>query len=90
MGDEQITESNAYCSPDNLLRMVRSGAPDALDRLTRCYGDRLLSAGVRHCRPHEEAEAAVQDALTIAIEKLDTFRASKKSVKKQRIRVHRE
>lgn len=67
-------QEDAYCSPKNLIRMVQEGSPDALDRLTRCYGARLLSAGVRHCRTKEEAEDAVQDALLIAHEKGSTFR----------------
>jgi RNA polymerase sigma-70 factor (ECF subfamily) len=67
-------QTDPYCSAKNLIRMVQEGSPDALDRLTRCYGARLLSAGVRHCRTKEEAEDAVQDALLIAFEKGSTFR----------------
>lgn len=67
-------QEDAYCSPKNLIRMVQEGSPEALDRLTRCYGARLLSAGVHHCRTKEEAEDAVQDALLIAHQKGSTFR----------------
>lgn len=67
-------QTDPYCSAKNLIRMVQEGSPDALDRLTRCYGARLLSAGVHHCRTMEEAEDAVQDALLIAHEKGSTFR----------------
>jgi RNA polymerase sigma factor (sigma-70 family) len=54
---------------------VRAGDASALDQLTRCYGERLLAAGRRHCRTEEEAEDAVQDALLIAGAHLDDFRA---------------
>lgn len=62
------------CDPDRLTELVRSGDPDALDRITRCYGDRLLAAGRRHCRTTEEAGDAVQDALVVAATRLDSFR----------------
>jgi RNA polymerase sigma-70 factor (ECF subfamily) len=66
--------SDDVCNPDRLTTLVRSGDPLALDRITRCYGDRLLAAGKRHCRTFDEAEDAVQDALVIAATKLDSFR----------------
>jgi len=65
---------NAYCNPDVLVRMVHGGSPEALDRITRCYGQRLLAAGGRYCRTHAEAEDAVQDALLIATSRLQDFR----------------
>ena len=65
---------NAYCNPDHLLRMVRLGESDALDRLTRCYGARLMQAGLRYCRTTTEAEDAVQDTWIVAQEKLSEFR----------------
>jgi len=67
-------QTDAYCSAKNLIRMVQEGSPGALDRLTRCYGARLLSAGVHHCRTKEEAEDAVQEALLVAYEKGSSFR----------------
>jgi RNA polymerase sigma-70 factor (ECF subfamily) len=69
-----MTTESAYCCPENLIRMVHGGTPEAIDRLTRCYGARLLSAGVKYGRTHEEAEDAVQDALIIAQEKGPSFR----------------
>lgn len=42
---------------------MRAGDLAALDRITRCRGERLLAAGRRHCRNAEEAEDAVQEAL---------------------------
>jgi len=45
-----------------------------LDQITRCYAERLLAAGRRHCRTSDDADDAVQDALLLAAEKLDTFR----------------
>jgi RNA polymerase sigma-70 factor (ECF subfamily) len=62
------------CNPDRLTSLVRSGDPEALDSITRCYGDRLLAAGRRHCRTADEAEDAVQDALVTAATNLDSFR----------------
>lgn len=52
------------CSPERLARLLREGDPAALDSITRCYSERLLAAGRRHCRTFDEAEDAVQDALT--------------------------
>ena len=48
------------------MRLVREGSEQALDHITRCYSQRLLEAGRRHCRSPEEAEDAVQDALLSA------------------------
>ena len=67
-------QTNAYCNPDVLMRMVHAGSPDALDRLTRCYGERLLAAGRRYCRTRTEAEDAVQDTYVIVATRLDSFR----------------
>ena len=72
---------DSYCNSDTLLRLVQgvSGAPQqsqqALDRITRCYGDRLLRAGQRYCRTQAEAEDAVQETLLHALLHLDDFRA---------------
>lgn len=62
------------CNPDRLSALARSGDPEALDAITRCYGDKLLAAGRRHCRSSEEAHDAVQDALVVAATELDSFR----------------
>jgi RNA polymerase sigma-70 factor (ECF subfamily) len=51
---------------------VRSGNPAALEDLTRCYGERLLAAGKRHCRTISEAEDAVQNTLLFAVTDLET------------------
>jgi RNA polymerase sigma-70 factor, ECF subfamily len=56
------------------MHLVREGQPDALDQITRCYSDRLLEAGRRHCRTGTEAEDAVQDALIAAAEHLTELR----------------
>ena len=56
------------------MRLVREGSTNALDQITRCYSDRLLQAGRRHCRTAEEAEDAVQDALITAGESLGSLR----------------
>lgn len=56
------------------MRLVREGRADALDQITRCYSQRLLEAGRRHCRSSAEAEDAVQDALISAGEQLGALR----------------
>jgi len=68
-----VLDSDA-CDPDLLTTLVRNGDPGALDRITRCYGQKLLAAGRRHCRTADEAEDAVQDALVTAGTHLDSFR----------------
>ena len=62
------------CAPERLVRLTMSADPSALDQITRCYAERLLRAGRRHCRSPSEAEDAVQDALLIAAEQLGSFR----------------
>jgi RNA polymerase sigma-70 factor (ECF subfamily) len=56
------------------MLLVREGSADALDQITRCYSERLLEAGRRHCRTGAEAEDAVQDALLVAAEHLNELR----------------
>ena len=67
-------ESDDYCNPELLMRLALAGGSEALDRITRCYGDRLLRAGQRYCRTSVEAEDAVQDALLHATQHLGDFR----------------
>src|SRR6478735_5153283 len=62
------------CSPERLMALVRQGHSGALDEITRCYSQRLLEAGRRHCRTSAEAEDAVQDALIAAGEHLAELR----------------
>jgi RNA polymerase sigma factor (sigma-70 family) len=62
------------CDPARLAELVKGGDAEALDRITRCYGARLLRAGRRHCRTPDEADDAVQDALLIARDRLGDFR----------------
>ncbi len=54
--------TDPLCDPDDIVEQLRSGDIEVLDRLTRCYGTRLLAAGRRYCRSMEEAEDAVQEA----------------------------
>jgi RNA polymerase sigma-70 factor, ECF subfamily len=56
------------------MQLVRQGRADALDQVTRCYSQRLLAAGRRHCRTSTEAEDAVQDALIAAATTLPQLR----------------
>jgi len=57
------------------MQLVRGGSTDALDQITRCYSERLLAAGRRHCRTSAEAEDAVQDALISAADALPRLRS---------------
>lgn len=62
------------CDSDEMIAMMRAGDLDALERMTRCYGDRLMAVGRRYCRTEDEAKDAVQDALLSAGEHLTDFR----------------
>lgn len=46
----------------------------SLDRVTRCYGERLLQAARRYCRNEEEARDAVQEATLAAWRHGEGFR----------------
>lgn len=66
--------SGDHCNPERLIALVRSEDASALDHITRCYGERLLAAGRRHCRTTAEAEDAVQDTLLSFSSDLTQFR----------------
>ncbi|HET9932858.1 MAG TPA: sigma-70 family RNA polymerase sigma factor [Polyangiaceae bacterium] len=66
--------SGDHCNPERLIALVRSEDATALDHITRCYGERLLAAGRRHCRTTAEAEDAVQDTLLSFSSDLNQFR----------------
>lgn len=57
-----------------LLALVEKGDRDALDQITRCYGERLLEIGKKQCRDESLAQDALQDALVSAATHLDDFR----------------
>lgn len=65
---------DSRCDPAEMVALARAGDLAALDRLTRCQGERLLAVGRRHCRTEEEARDAVQDALVSAATHLPDFR----------------
>lgn len=62
------------CDPHELAALARAGDLAVLDRMTRCYGDRLLAMGLRACRTRDEAQDAVQSALLSAGENLQSWR----------------
>jgi len=64
----------ALCDPHEMIDLARDGDIEALDRMTRCYGERLLAVGRRYCRSEEDARDAVQDALLSAGHHLTDFR----------------
>lgn len=63
------------CDPSAIAEQMRAGDLAALDRVTRCYGERLLAVGRRACRDDDAARDAVQDALLAAGEHLEDLRA---------------
>ncbi len=69
-----MNDSKQMCDPRQLVAMVRAGDMAALDRLTRCHGDRLLAVGRRYCRSEADAQDAVQDALLAAGRNLEGYR----------------
>jgi len=69
-----MADSPVSCDSGELVDLMRSGDMQALDRFTRCFGDRLLGVGRRYCRSEEEAQDAVQDAMVSAGEHLRDFR----------------
>jgi RNA polymerase sigma-70 factor (ECF subfamily) len=69
-----MRDGDDVCSAERLMQLVRGGDPRTLDHITRCYGERLLRAGRRHCRSREEADDAVQEALLTATLQLEQFR----------------
>jgi RNA polymerase sigma factor (sigma-70 family) len=62
------------CDGNELIGLVREGDLEALDRITRCFGDRLLAVGRQRCRNEEDAQDAVQDTLLSAGRNLTSFR----------------
>jgi RNA polymerase sigma factor (sigma-70 family) len=62
------------CDATELARLVKEGDAAALDRLTRCFGEKLAAVGARACGDRERGRDAVQDALLAAGENLETFR----------------
>ena len=66
--------SSAPCDLDELGQLVLAGDIAALDRMSRCFGDRMLAVGRRHCGDDERAKDAVQDAIVAAGTHLTDFR----------------
>jgi RNA polymerase sigma-70 factor (ECF subfamily) len=71
---QALHQSSQYCDTQKLIEMMRANDLEALDRMTRCFGRRLLDVGRRYCRTEAEAEDAMQDALLSAGKHLQDFR----------------
>ncbi len=69
---------NRLCSAEELAKLARSADIEVLDRATRCFGQRLLAIGKRHCQSETDAEDAVQDALASAGAHLQDWRGDGK------------
>ncbi|MBU0550940.1 sigma-70 family RNA polymerase sigma factor [Myxococcota bacterium] len=65
---------DVLCAPETLASLMKEGDVEALDRLSRCYGRRLLEVGRHRCGDEDRAQDAVQDALLAAGEHLQDFR----------------
>ena len=74
MAASSPTPPAQFCDPKRLVSLVQAGDIDALDHITRCYGQRLLAVGRRYCRDGDKAQDAVQDALLSAGQHLTDFR----------------
>lgn len=69
-----MSDHDDLCDAATIAELVRSGHESALDRIGRCYLDRMLGVGRCACRDADSARDAVQDALVAAAEHLDQFR----------------
>jgi RNA polymerase sigma factor (sigma-70 family) len=67
-------EKLGICDGNELVGLVQAGDIEALDRITRCFGDRLLAVARQRCRNEEDAQDAVQDTLLSAGRHLTSFR----------------
>ena len=63
IGIGTVANAPKLCDAEEIVSLLQSGDIEALDRMTRCYGDRLLSAARRHCESEHQAADAVQDAM---------------------------
>ena len=70
----ETKSARVQCDADKLLSLMREGNLEALDRMTRCFGERLYAVGRKYCRSDDDAQDAVQDALLAAGEHLTSFR----------------
>jgi RNA polymerase sigma-70 factor, ECF subfamily len=69
-----MATDSTLCDPADLVPLMQAGDLAALDRITRCFGDRLAQVGRRYCRTPSEADDAVQDALLAAGAHMRAFR----------------
>lgn len=69
-----MAQDLGICDGKELVTLVQAGDIEALDRITRCFGDRLLAVGRQRCRNEEDAQDAVQDTLLSAGKNLESFR----------------
>jgi RNA polymerase sigma-70 factor, ECF subfamily len=63
-----------FCDADKMIALMKRGDLEALERMTRCFGDRLVAVGRSRCSTEDQAQDAVQDALLSAGQNLQSFR----------------
>ena len=68
-------EQDRLCDADELVALLQAGDMDVLDRVTRCFGDRLMQEGQRRCSTPQDADDAVQEAALAAWRYGPGFRA---------------
>ena len=73
MGEES-QKDRGLCDSKELTELLKSGDIEVLDRVTRCYGERLLMAARRYCARPDQAHDAVQDAALAAWKYGEGFR----------------
>jgi RNA polymerase sigma-70 factor (ECF subfamily) len=69
-----VSDKEFPCAAENLIELMRAGDLEALDRISRCYGDHLMAVGRRYCGDEELARDAIQDTMLAAGLKLGEFR----------------
>ncbi len=69
-----MATDTSICDGKVLVRLVQAEDMQALDRITRCFGERLIAVARHRCRNEEDAQDAVQDALLSAGSHLGSFR----------------
>ena len=74
----ETIRAGLHCDENELISLSRAGDMEALDRVCRCYGARLLAVARRKCRSESDARDAVQDTILAAGQHLREFQGAGK------------